>query len=270
MNDRVCESEKKILVIEDDPLNQKTIAAQLKKLGYCCRCMDNGIDALKLIRENPLDLILMDCNLPDLSGLDLTNIIRKLEENTGEHIPIIGITANCMDAEIEKSIEQGMDECLSKPVNLTNLSRVISHFLNENKSETNIDYHMKADQSNQTCTYSAIKINRLKELFNESEDNDFIREIVGDYLVQSDEKIKELDNYKKYRDKERLRKIIHNFKSTSGYIGATRLQELLNKLDLSLKIYDMDEENIAKSLREVKKEFELVKKELEDFLINNS
>jgi signal transduction histidine kinase/CheY-like chemotaxis protein len=105
----------RVLVAEDNPVNQRIILAQLKKMGIRSNAVGNGLEVLAAITNVPYDLILMDCQMPELDGYDCTREIRR-REGQGKHISIIAMTANALQGDRERCMEAGMDDYVSKPV----------------------------------------------------------------------------------------------------------------------------------------------------------
>lgn len=121
-----------ILYIEDNPLNMRLVRKLLKSFGYDMIEAIDGASGLDKLHVNQPDLILMDVNLPDVDGLDLTQRIKKMEEF--DHIPIIALTANAMHGDRQRCLEAGCQGYLPKPVSRTELRNMVNHFLaNENK-----------------------------------------------------------------------------------------------------------------------------------------
>lgn len=117
----------KILLIEDNLLNQKVVIFNLKKLNYDITPVTNGKDALKNIENSTFDLILMDLMLPEMNGFEITIEIRKFEQknNVENPVPIIALTANTYDNDREKCFEVGMNDYLSKPFTAEQLIEII-------------------------------------------------------------------------------------------------------------------------------------------------
>lgn len=107
----------KILLVEDNLLNQKVVMFNLKKYNYDITAVTNGLDAIKTAKEIQFDLILMDLMLPEMNGFEITIEIRKHEKKIGTKTPvsIIALTANTLDNDRDKCYEVGMNEYLSKP-----------------------------------------------------------------------------------------------------------------------------------------------------------
>ena len=117
----------KILLVEDNPLNQKVVTFHLKKRNYDVIAADNGRDAFDIFKKGGIDLILMDIMLPEMNGFETTEAIRKHENKEGviNKVPIIALTANTLDNDKQKCLNAGMDDYLPKPFTPTDLYRVI-------------------------------------------------------------------------------------------------------------------------------------------------
>ncbi len=112
-----------LLVVEDQPMNQRLICLQLEQLGgFDVVVSSNGASALALWEGGGVDIILTDCNMPVMDGFELTRTIRKLEAERGTRTPIIALTASAMQEDIERCTAAGMDSCLTKPVSIPQLA----------------------------------------------------------------------------------------------------------------------------------------------------
>jgi signal transduction histidine kinase/ActR/RegA family two-component response regulator len=110
-----------ILVAEDNTVNQALIKALLRRRGHGVTLANNGREALSLLAGQAFDLILMDIQMPEMDGLQATAEIRQRERRTGEHIPIVAMTAHAMEGDRERCLEAGMDEYISKPISVKEL-----------------------------------------------------------------------------------------------------------------------------------------------------
>jgi signal transduction histidine kinase/CheY-like chemotaxis protein len=106
----------RILVAEDNPVNQRMAVRVLEKRGHSVVVAENGKRALEALERGSFDLILMDVQMPEMSGLEATAAIRDNERATGAHIPIVGVTAHAMKGDRERYLEAGMDDYLAKPL----------------------------------------------------------------------------------------------------------------------------------------------------------
>ena len=119
----------KILLAEDNPVNQKLASKLLQKMGHFVTVAGTGRQAIDLLETGVFDLILMDVQMPEMDGFEATNLIRKHEETTGSHIPIIAMTAHAMKGDRERCLESGMDGYVSKPINQNELFDAIESFV---------------------------------------------------------------------------------------------------------------------------------------------
>lgn len=113
-----------ILLVEDNKANQMIMTKQLLKLGYRVDCVENGKRALERIAQTTYDLVITDCNMPEMDGYEFTKCLRQRELQTGEHCPVIAITADAYEETAQRCMEVGMDAYLSKPVDLQSLKLV--------------------------------------------------------------------------------------------------------------------------------------------------
>ena len=120
---------KRILLVEDNPVNQRVALALLQRAGYRCVLAANGAEALERLGEEPFDLVLMDCQMPVLDGYETTARIREREEAEGGHIPILAMTANALTGDRERCLAAGMDDYLSKPIDANKLYAAIESWL---------------------------------------------------------------------------------------------------------------------------------------------
>ncbi|MEQ8636181.1 PAS domain S-box protein [Gimesia maris] len=115
----------RVLVAEDTPANQKVINAILKKRGHQCVIADNGREAVDYLRNESFDVVLMDVQMPTMDGLQATAMIRENEYGSGEHTPIIAMTAYAMRGDRDKCIAAGMDSYISKPIDAKKLILIL-------------------------------------------------------------------------------------------------------------------------------------------------
>jgi PAS domain S-box-containing protein len=121
-----------VLLVEDDPVSQLIIRHLCKLKGWQLQVASDGRKALEIYDKHSFDLILMDIQLPEMSGFEVTQYIRENEKTTGKHIPIIATTAYSMSTDKEKCLRIGMDDFVSKPINIQKLFEAIEMFIKTN------------------------------------------------------------------------------------------------------------------------------------------
>jgi len=120
----------RILVAEDNTVNQVLIVKMLNKLGYQADPVANGLEAIEALHRVPYDLVLMDCQMPEMDGLEATQQIRRSEAAAGKApIPIVALTANALQGDRDHCLEAGMSDYLAKPVQLKILAATLDHWL---------------------------------------------------------------------------------------------------------------------------------------------
>ena len=136
----------RILLAEDNRVNQALAVRILQKRGHTVEVVENGRKAIEALGEQSFDLILMDLQMPELGGVEATMLIREREKSTGGHIPIIAVTANAMVGDRERCLDAGMDDYVSKPIQVKALFAAIEHALSPSagSSVADLDSHEPA------------------------------------------------------------------------------------------------------------------------------
>jgi len=123
-----------VLVAEDNPANRKLISIQLKKLGYSSYCVANGKEAVEAAARFHYAMILMDVTMPEMDGFEASRAIRRHEEGTQMHVPIVAVTALAMKGDREKCLQAGMDDYLTKPIIYEELEIKLNQWINQTSS----------------------------------------------------------------------------------------------------------------------------------------
>ena len=212
----------KILLAEDNLMNQKLVLQILKNFSVQTDLAETGLEAVKAHRSNKYDLILMDIQMPEIDGIEATAIIRNELEADRRDVPIIAMTAHAFQEELQKCLQVGMNDHVIKPINVDSFIQAI------NKA-------ISGQGKNKQDSYS---LDYLKEMF--GRDELVIRDILQTFILEAPELIGEMKV--KYRDQEfeALGRIAHKAKSSFKMLGMTevvlQLQEIEKRVKSNTKV----------------------------------
>ncbi|WDD36630.1 ATP-binding protein (plasmid) [Nostoc sp. UHCC 0926] len=223
----------RILLTEDNLVNQKIALKQLKSLGYSADVAGNGKEALQLLEKIPYDLILMDCQMPVLDGLETTKEIHRWQESSfasGCRPVVIAMTANAMKEDKQMCLDAGMDDYLSKPVMKENLAATLEHWASVIFKAKEMD---AVEQTVSTTDVGSVDLpidwERLHQL---SENNpEFELELLQLFVEDIQPRLEIIkiaiaaDNF------EQLAREIHQIKGASANVGATTMHLAAEKLE---------------------------------------
>lgn len=232
-----------ILVAEDNLTNQKVIAAMLKQLSCTFDIANNGAEAIERLRRADYDLILMDGQMPVMDGYESSREIRKGSAGeAGQAIPIIGVTANAIAGDVERCLEAGMDDYVSKPISQE-------------------DLHMKIKQTLQSRSRS-LDLNVIDSIKNLSDDpaDNLLGQLIGIFAASAPDAIQQLRAHAKSRDLKALHDLAHSFKSTCINVGAARMHKIISRIEKSRPEDDIQQ--IDAMINAVETEFTKVSEEL--------
>jgi PAS domain S-box-containing protein len=212
-----------VLIAEDNPINCKVLQEQLRLIGYACEVGADGLEAFNLWRSGRFSLLLTDCHMPNMDGFELTAAIRKHEPNDAR-LPIIAVTANAMEGEALRCLEQGMDDYLAKPIRLDKLSSCMSKWLPlPDISEQNATPEPEPD--------SAAPLFDQQQLIRAVGDEQAFQHAILELFIDEAEKQFAAVNRAFQEDEKTLIACIHKFKGSAHNIGAVRLGKLCGKIE---------------------------------------
>ncbi len=221
----------KILLAEDNPVNQDVAKAMLTKLGLETEIAHNGKQALDLAVKNKYDMILMDCQMPIMDGFEATSLIRQQFNNK---IPIIAITANASESDRTQCLNAGMDDFLSKPYSLDQLQRTITRWLPKEKINPIDTVKSKiveiAPEENNTLALNPMRLDQIREL-DPAGGHKLVNKILQAYLESADGYVQQLEQAIINGDADSLRRSAHTLKSSSANIGAESLSAIFKQLE---------------------------------------
>ena len=245
----------RILLAEDNPVNQKVALKMLEKLGYSAVPVENGMEAVRELKENVYDLVLMDIQMPEMDGFEATYIIRDPQSSVLNHeVPVIAMTAHAMDGDREKCIQAGMDDYISKPVKPETLTRMIQkvrsrEFISEAKRKT----------GKEKKEFAVFDRSVLRESL--GDDDELVKEILDLFKSNADEIMTSLKNAASVNDIESVRKYAHSLKGSSGNIGAKALLEIMKSIEKACS--DGDLNAVENMIRQSEEDYTDLMEELE-------
>jgi CheY-like chemotaxis protein len=218
-----------ILVAEDNVVNQKVALATLSKLGYAAEVVGNGIDAVTQWRSGRFDLILMDCQMPQLDGYQATREIRR-QEATGQHIPILALTAHAMKGAETECADAGMDGHLTKPLDRKELHATLTRFLSGiAEPSTSLTNPPGVAEMN----LPPVDLQSLRILVDG--DPQFERELIGDYIATGSSSLQQILQAIDRNDLPAAAQAAHSLKGASASMHATRSSSLACRVEQAAK-----------------------------------
>ncbi len=217
----------KILLAEDNNVNQEIILLILENSGLSVDIVNNGFEAINALEKKSYDLILMDCMMPEMDGYEATGEIRR-RQAIGElsQVPIIALTANAIEGDREKCLAAGMDDYLPKPFKAQNLFNLLEIWLNQ-PNIVNKETIMNSENMT-VIDYSVLT--SLKSLASTNGDEILVR-IIKLYMENSDKLLHTMEDAFSNGDLNSIRISSHTLKSSSQQVGAYELAELCRSVE---------------------------------------
>jgi len=212
----------KILLAEDNLVNQKLASRLLEKRNHVVTIVSNGKEALLALEKNQFDLVLMDVQMPEMDGLEATRILRESEFATGQHQPVVAMTALAMNGDKERCISAGMDGYLSKPIRPQELDQVLDSYMaiKEEKSPS-IDQPSTAE--------SPVDADQLLDRIDG--DRTLLAELVDLFRVDCPGNLRMAQEAIDRQDAGSLMRSAHTLKGALSNLSATRASALAADLE---------------------------------------
>lgn len=225
--DRSGTETRRALVAEDNVVNQKLVLRLLERRGFTAVVVANGREAVELLEAEAFDFVLMDIQMPEMSGVEATREIRTREKSSGGHLPIIALTANAMEGDRERFLAAGMDEYVSKPINTTRLFDAI-----ESVAHQRSEKHMEgANRDPQKDGESSFDRTELLDRFDD--DMEFLAEVAEQFREDLPGLLQEISDAASRNDGEHLERASHSLKGAASNFGAERVVSLAAILEAS-------------------------------------
>ena len=225
----------RILAVDDTEINLVVVEKLLKQTRVQVDKAMSGPEAIELCRENKYDVILMDQRMPEMDGTEAMKKIKALEEKTNESTPVICLTADVISGARERYIGEGFTDYLTKPIDGTELEKMLFEYLSESVLEKEDGKEEepaeKPDDSEFLSKLEEAGINTEKGLYYCMNDADMYKDILGTFAEEYKEKSVELQKHFGNKDWKNYSIFAHSLKSSAKTIGAMTLSELAKDLE---------------------------------------
>jgi CheY-like chemotaxis protein/HPt (histidine-containing phosphotransfer) domain-containing protein len=218
-------SDKPILLVEDNLVNQKVALVLLERLGLSADVAVNGKEALALVGKRNYAVILMDCHMPEMDGFEATVAIRKLEALADTYTPIIAVTALAMVGDRERCIAAGMDDYIPKPIDKDLLKVKLNHWMRTDvvfKNQKLVRKYMRPNSSMTVIEGDPIDINELEEFYGAEQ----LSQMLTLFVRQTDDMLRRMEFFMKERNSKAVAGLAHELKASCASIGAKQLARL--------------------------------------------
>ncbi len=259
----------RILVVEDNPVNRKLAVALVQKWGFIPFVANDGEEALTILAQERVDLILMDVQMPIMDGLEATRTIRGQEAESGGQLPIVGLTAYAYPSDRAKCLDAGMDEVVTKPIDHQVLHETILGLLPAGDEEdpdvaAGVAPGDLTDPVDPTTELRGPQFDRQEALGRVEGDLDLLEEIAALFLDSCEAWLGDLRRGLADSDAAAIEKAAHTLRGSAASFGARPLVEaalLVEKIGASLDFAEVD-----LAVRELESQVDALTGELRSFI----
>jgi PAS domain S-box-containing protein len=249
----------RLLLAEDNLVNQRIVARMLEKHGHTVVVAGNGREALAELERGHFDLVLMDVQMPEMGGFEATEAIRARERQTGGHIPVVALTAHAMKGDRERCLAMGMDEYVSKPVQSAELLKAIEALVPGKAQET----APAAPAPRPSCVFD-----KAEALDRVGGDAKILAEVAGLFLREGPRLLETIRDSVRRGDAAGLKRSAHSLKGSVGCLGGRGAFTAAQRLEQVGTAEKLDEAESA--LADLEKEFQQLTPMLAEVAANGS
>jgi signal transduction histidine kinase/DNA-binding response OmpR family regulator len=217
------EAQLEVLLVEDNPVNQKLALTVLQRRGHKVLLTANGVEALQALEKKSFDLILMDMQMPVMGGMDATKVIREQEKATGCHVPIIAMTAYAMKGDREKCLDAGMDGYVTKPIQTRALFTAIEEVMRGSNASL---LGEQAQGKERDRVFDPVAATAQV-----GNDPELLRQLVDLFLKDCPQRLAEIRKAVAERDPDGLAAAAHGLKGSVGNFAALGIHDTCFRLE---------------------------------------
>ena len=260
----------RVLVAEDQPINQKVMLRLLENLGCRADLAQNGRDAVEAVQQHTYDCLLIDCHMPEMDGYAATTAIRAWEETTGNHLPIIATTANAMPGDEAKCLAAGMNDYMSKPVHPDRLKAILLKWTTKtvepdstlspapiSTPETS-NAHLPPSTAIDATTFAAL------QALCPDDHNALWQELVTPFLQETSGQLTELHQAATAANQDNLNRSAHALKGCCEYMGAHGMVRICQEIQMLSQTPIISQTEVIAALQELTAEFDRVRQDLKE------
>ena len=278
----------RVLLCDDNLINQKVAMRLLSQMGYKSEIANNGVECLRALEEKPFDVIFMDVQMPEMDGLEATRRIRQLQSQRGakgffnQQIFIIAMTANAMSGDRDKCLNAGMDDYLAKPIRPEDIRTMVERWGGKvAASVASVSFSNDLDKPIQTMSNRLplqqqtdsrkdlpppVDMDRLLDFANGDRAN--LKELVDLFFSQTGGQLVEIENALLQRSAKDIRRLAHSCAGASSTCGMVRFSSILKEMERQGEEgLQPDIENV---FLEVKAEYQRIQTFLKDYMEGSS
>ena len=209
----------KILLAEDNLVNQRLAVGLLEKHGHEVHVVENGRECVEAFSRGSWDVVLMDVQMPRMDGLTATREIRRLERSAGTRVPVIAMTAHAMQGDRQRCLESGMDDYIAKPIRIHRLMEVLGQSLDDSRI------------MNSVLLTGAALVNWDDAFETVGGDRELLCELLNVFVAERDNMIGEIRMALQSRNPQELRRTAHAIKGALNHLGAAQVARLAGELE---------------------------------------
>jgi len=248
----------RILLAEDIEANAILVKTRLELQGHKIMVTCNGKEAVKAFQREPFDIVLMDIQMPEMDGLEATALIRSLESDTSEHIPVIALTANIMSKERKKILAVGMDSVVAKPIDFNKLFITMEELIPDSKEREILKNKVTANAFSESDLPRLEGVN-IENGMNRWQNLDvYTKSLIG-FADEYGNFIDSLSLLINAKDIDQAYQISHALKGVAGNLSVTKVADIAGTINSALKKKDMND---------VEKQLALLKTELNKAIVS--
>jgi signal transduction histidine kinase/DNA-binding response OmpR family regulator len=254
----------RVLLVEDNETNREVAMGIIDKLGFSIAMAINGAEAVKALQSDNFDIVLMDCQMPEMDGYQASRIIRNPSSGViNPDIPIIAMTANAMKGDREKCIEAGMNDYIAKPVDPEVLARMIEHFIGppeEGMEEKKAALHVQPHDRNPVAG-EAVVFDKEAMMTRLAADMEFMRYVATVFMDDIPKQIHHLKESIDAGDREEVHRQAHSLKGAAANVDGHCMMRVALEMERLGKTGDMN--GVREKMPRLEHEFKRLKEALE-------